>query len=414
MKKFKLMAVTILICLVTAISSGCYSAYDLAVRNGYTGTEKQWLESLKGKDGSDGSDMAIEQVYLYAQKNGFEGTYLDFLNEYLSFEVSQSNEAAISKGLRSAVEVYCTFNRTSYLGGDSYTQGGSGVIYKFNKKARSAYIITNYHVVYSNKSGSGKISSDINIIPYGGEKIAATYVGGTPTFDLAILKVDDFTANDFFCAASFNTQNVAVGQTAIAIGNPSGSGISATQGIVSVDSENIIMPAIDNPISEINMRVMRIDAAVNSGNSGGGLINDNGEFIGIVNAKSGDNNIENVGYAIPASIVVSVAENILRNGTFLRGLAGITVKSDKSYAYLDENNRARIAETVIIDAVGGSANGILRKGDIIKSVKVFDTEFPVTRLFNVGDAILMASPGDEIVFNVERNGENKTLSITLS
>ena len=411
MKKFKAFVLVISILVVTALCTSCASAYDVAVKNGFSGNEQQWLNSLKGKDGADGSDLSIEQIYSYALDNGFSGTYLDFLDEYLSFEVGKSNEEAVSKGLRSAVEVYCSFVGTGYLSSE-YTQGGAGVIYKMNKEAKTAYIITNYHVVYSSKS-SNNISSDIKIIPYGQEAfVPASFVGGTPTYDIAVLKVDGFDAEEFYRAVTVNKSDVTVGQTAIAIGNPSGSGISATQGIVSVDSEQITMSAIDNPQDEVKMRVMRIDTAVNSGNSGGGLYNDRGELIGIVNAKSGDKDIENMGYAIPASVAAAVADNIISNGAFIRGFAGVQVASKDARAYLD-GDIVHIKETVVVDSVSGAAYGILQKNDVILAVKTDSEEIEANRSFNIVDALLSCSPGDEVTFTVLRGGEELTLKVIL-
>lgn len=412
MKKLKIILIVIIISLVAAIGVGCASAYDVAVKNGYSGTEQQWLESLKGKDGADGKDITIDQVYLKAQENGFDGSYLDFLNEYLSVELSQSNEAAISTGLRSAVEVYAAFNKQTLTGQKRVLQGGAGVIYQLNKQRGTAYIITNYHVVCAENSND--VSKEIFIMPYGGMQIAATYVGGTPTYDIAVLKVESAVLKDeFFKAVAVNTSDVLVGQTAIAIGNPSGSGISATEGIVSMDSEYITMNAIDNPLTDVTMRVMRIDAAVNSGNSGGGLFNGSGEFIGVVNAKSGDSNIENVGYAIPASIAVSVAQNIIRNGSFIRGLAGITVSAQEAHAYLDVDGRARLVEKVTVENVSGAATGILQSGDVIVSVEVLGVITKANRKFNVIDALLAASPGDKVTFTILRNGKQLDKSIIL-
>ncbi len=413
MKKLKLILIAIVISLVAAIGVGCASAYDVAVKNGYSGTEQQWLESLKGKDGADGKDITIDQVYLKAQENGFDGSYLDFLNEYLSVELSQSNEAAISTGLRSAVEVYAAFGKQTLTGQSRVLQGGAGVIYQLNKQIGTAYIITNYHVVCSEKNNV--VSNEIYVIPYGGVQIAAKYIGGTPAYDIAVLKAESVALKDeFFKTVSVNTSDVLVGQTAIAIGNPSGSGISATEGIVSVDSEYITMNSIDNPLTDVTMRVMRIDAAVNSGNSGGGLFNSNGEFIGVVNAKSGDSNIENVGYAIPASIAVSVAKNIIRNGAFIRGFAGITVYAQDAHAYLDADGRARLVEKVTVENVSGAATGILQRGDIIVSVEVLGVITKANRKFNVIDALLAASPGNKVTFTILRDGKQLDMTIILN
>ena len=289
----------------------------------------------------------------------------------------------------------------------SYAQAGAGVIYKINKTSGSAYIITNYHVVYSSESVTqSKISGLISIIPYDGNKLDATFVGGSAEYDIAVLEVENsYFSSDFPVAVTVADSNeVTVGQTAIAIGNPAGQGLSATEGIISVDSEYIAMSDIENPSASVTMRVMRIDAAVNSGNSGGGLFDSQGNLIGIVNAKSSDNTIENMAYAIPSAVATAVAENILKNIVFKKGIVGITLEIKSSTCYLDENGRARISETIAVRSVEGAASGILQTGDIITSVKL-DKEIRVTRQFHVIDALLSSSPGDAVVFKVLRNGK---------
>ena len=99
---------------------------------------------------------------------------------------------------------------------------------------------------------------------------------------------------------------MVVGSSAIAIGNAQGLGISSTSGVVSVDSEYITMTAADGKTA-VAFRVMRVDTAINSGNSGGGMYDDNGNLIGIVNAKIVYDGVENIGYAIPSNGAVSVA-----------------------------------------------------------------------------------------------------------
>lgn len=413
MNKIKIFFIATVIAIVAAISVGCGSAYDVAVKNGYSGTEQQWLESLKGKDGNDGSDLRIEDIYDTAKSNGFEGTYLDFLHEYLSIETGSDQSAAINKALRSAVIVTCRFERRASQGG-SFAQAGSGVIYVLNKSEGSATIVTNYHVVYSSLSATEKISDDITITAYGNESISATYVGGSADYDIAVLTAkDEYFSTDFPIAVTVDKSDVYVGQTAIAIGNPAGEGFSATEGIISVDSEYIVMSGIENPLQEVSMRVMRVDAAVNSGNSGGGLFDSEGELIGIVNAKTSDTSLENMGYAIPASIVTAVADNIINNGTFIRGLAGITIEITESKAYLDDEGKVRIAETVSVREVSGASSGLLKKGDVIKSVKTDKGETEVLRDFHIIDALLANKPGDKVVFGIIRNGEQTEVEVTL-
>lgn len=123
-----------------------------------------------------------------------------------------------------------------------------------------------------------------------------------------------------------NSNEINVGDKAIAIGNSEALGISATSGIVSVDSEYITMLSLDEK-AYVDHRVIRIDTAVNGGNSGGGLFNSNGQLIGIVNAKITDDSIENIAFAIPSNVAISIAQNILNNnGYFMRLILGVTLK----------------------------------------------------------------------------------------
>ena len=162
----------------------------------------------------------------------------------------------------------------------------------------------------SNSNTDNHISDKIYIYLYGLESeayaIPATYVGGSANYDIAVLRVDknDILLDAIETGAAMavtvaNSDELTPGMTTIAIGNPSSSdadlgGISVTKGIVSVDSEYITMSAIDTS-GEVQFRVIRIDAPVNSGNSGGGLFNDKGELIGIVNAKISSSSVENIG-----------------------------------------------------------------------------------------------------------------------
>ena len=126
--------------------------------------------------------------------------------------------------------------------------------------------------------------------------ISAEYIGGSLTYDIAVLKITDseIYSESIAKKAELADRTVFAGETAIAIGNPEADGISSTVGVVSVDSEYLTMTGADD-VTEVTFRVMRIDTAVNSGNSGGGLFNDQGELIGIVNAKIMTDDIENIG-----------------------------------------------------------------------------------------------------------------------
>ena len=351
------------------------------------------------------------------------------------------NLLAASKGLLSVVSIASTFKVTyTYQGGfglpttttSETTSYGSGVIYQLDKEQGDAYIITNHHVVYNSSSDtSDKISDDINIYLYGQEyldyAIPAKYVGGSVNYDIAVLKVtgsETLIRSNAIPATFANSDDVSVLDTAIAIGNPEAEGISATVGTVNVDSEEI---ELSNPTggSAIKLRVMRTDAAVNSGNSGGGLFNDRGEIIGIANAKMADTSVDNIGYAIPSNVAKNVADNIIYYDSLdascdsvQRVMLGIKVTVGEAYTKYDtETGKVHKLEQVIISEVedGGAADGVLRVDDIINSVTIDGVEYKVTRTFNVVDVMLTArksgSKVSTVVFNVTRG--NTTLSLTV-
>ena len=212
-------------------------------------------------------------------------------------------------------------------------------------------------------------------------------------------------------AASFADSNeIAILETAIAIGNPKALGISATVGYVSVDSEYIDIAVTDYFYAE-QMRVLRTDASLNHGNSGGGLFNDKGELIGIVNALLPES--DSIGYAIPSNIVKYIVENILYycDGTskisVYRCLMGVTVITAASYAEFDEQTgKVLKREDVEIQDVSetGIAAGKLQAGDIIRKMTIQGVDYEITRMFCVVDSMLNARVGDTVEVHIERDG----------
>ena len=348
--------------------------------------------------------------------------------------------AAAAKGLRSSVSIVCNFQATVQQGGwrpgygstttQEYSSSGSGVIYQMDKSAGDAFIITNYHVVYDSSSNSSNgISQDISVYLYGSEMsekaIEATYVGGSLYYDIAVLRIEDshvLRTSDAYEVDIAESDDVSVGSGAIAIGNAQGYGISASFGIVSVDSEYITMTAADGRTA-VSFRVMRVDTAVNSGNSGGGLYNDEGNLIGIVNAKIVDDGVENIGYAIPSNVATSIADNIIDYcyGTNVervqRALLGITVSvSDSKAIYDSATGMIRIEETVsVYDVTSGSlADDLLETGDILVSASFGDKTTQITRQYDIIDMMLDVRVGDIITFNILRDSQEMTVSITIT
>ena len=361
----------------------------------------------------------------------------DTININISSDEENSILAA-SKGLLSAVSVYCNFT-VYYSGGYGPTSqkyekteqsAGAGVIYQLDKEKGDAYIITNYHVVYYHQSAtSNYISDDITVYLYGQEyskyAINATYIGGSMNYDIAILKVENSTVlkSSNAMAATFSDSNdVSILETAIAIGNPEADGISATVGHVNVDSETIEIQASDN-LSTIAMRVMRIDAAVNSGNSGGGLYNAKGELIGVVNAKMSSSSVDNIGYAIPSNIVKYVADNIIyycdgkSAESVYRYFMGITTGISAAHTEYDtETGKIHKVETVIVSKIsnGAAAENVLAIGDIINSITIDGKTYEVTRTFHVVDVMLNARQGSTVVLNITRGDKTSDVTIDMS
>ena len=343
--------------------------------------------------------------------------------------------AATSIGLASAVSVKAGFTRTnkapSYgilpgYGKSEYSSAGSGVIYRLDKNSGDAFIITNYHVIYDSASDSG-VSRKISVMLYGKEQseyaIEAEYVGGSAYYDIAVLHVSGAEAlrGSVYRAATPSTENVAAGDRAIAIGNPESGGIAASQGIISVSSEYITMTAADGA-SRVAHRVIRVDTAVNSGNSGGGLYSDKGELLGIVNAKIVDESVENIGYAIPAKVATAVADNIIDNcygrdcTTVMRAELGISLTATSSEAQVCADGSLRIVETVSVYGIdeGSAAENILKSGDRLVSATLGERTVEIDRTYRLIDLMLHARAGDTLSLSVVRDGAPLTLQIQIT
>ncbi len=366
-------------------------------------------------------------------------------NNTITITGGASNVAyAAAKGLRSAVSIYCSFEVTSSGSSpwnprpstQTYYTTGSGVIYRLEADG-SAFIITNHHVVYESSSDTeNHVSDKIYIYLYGMESeayaIPATYVGGSAKYDLAVLRVE---ANDVLTAAYASgaaapvtvadSDAITPGMTTIAIGNPAADelgGLSVTSGIVSVDSEYITMTAGDGS-GEVSFRVIRTDAPVNPGNSGGGMYNDRGELVGIVNAKIADSDIENIGYALPSGVVRAVADNIIDycHGTdcesVMRGLLGITIQTTGySTAYDAELGLLVRCEEISVYEVttGGLGEDILKADDVVKSITIGEKTVTVTRQHHLIDAMLDVRVGDTVTLSIVRDGQELTVSTIIT
>ena len=406
------------------------SKYVFEITNG-----KDGVNGINGINGKDGEALDIESIYNKYLETYPETTYEEFLKEVLEIEVP-SNTISINKALLSCAKVYTEFTETTKSGWKTVTDTavylGSAVVYKVD--AEYTYFITNYHVVYDKSADevdklpkkivcylygsenfpvktTQKDQSNCTIYDYGNYGIECEYVGGAITYDIAIIKAktsDVKAINDKVSPITF-AEEYHVGDTAIAIGNSEGEGISVTKGIVSVESEYITVDA-----SVRYYRSMRIDTAIYHGNSGGGLFNSQGELIGITNAGDGDN--QNVNYAIPLDIVKPTVESIMYYGNCAKKIRlGVEVAiTNSKYVYNEGTGKGKIVETLTISGVESNTIAeklTLQTGDILLAFVIDGVEHELDRTFNIGDLSLTIRSGDQISFKISRQGQMLNTSV---
>lgn len=280
---------------------------------------------------------------------------------------------------------------TSYgfWGGQQVVSGaGSGVIF-----TADGYIITNAHVV----EGAQQITVKLN----DGTTYNATLVGSDSQSDIAVIKID---ATGLTPAVLGDSDTIAIGETAIAVGNPSNLGVTSTDGIISALNRSV---TVEGNI----MNLIQTSAAISPGNSGGGLFNSKGELIGIVNAKNADENAEGLGFAIPINTAKAVTQDLIENGYVTgRPALGITVVSITDAQTAMQYGVSTLGAYVQSVSEGsGAANAGMKVGDRIVSVGTKT----VTTATDVTNALQDYTAGDTVQVQVDRGGELITLNVVL-
>ena len=277
----------------------------------------------------------------------------------------------------------------SWFGSYVQSGAGSGVII-----SEDGYILTCAHVV----SGANTITVELN----DGTEYAATIVGSDSSSDIAVIKID---ATGLTAATLGNSDNLAVGETVVAVGNPMGtlSG-TVTDGIVSA-----VNRAVEVEGNEMNL--IQTDAAISPGNSGGGLFNTNGELIGIVNAKYSDEDAEGLGFAIPVNTMKTVVQDLLENGYVTgRPALGITVITVGDVQTAMQYGVSSLGVYVnSVDAGSGAEAAGMKAGDRIVSI---GTQL-VESTDDVTNALKSYNVGDVVEVQVDRGRELITLQVTL-
>ena len=282
---------------------------------------------------------------------------------------------------------------------------GSGVIYK--KEGNFAYLVTNTHVI----NGAKKV--DIRLAD--GTKVPGEIVGSDTYSDIAVVKI---AADKVTTVAEFgDSDQLTVGETAIAIGSPLGSEYAntVTQGIVSSLNRNVSLKSEDG--QAISTKAIQTDTAINPGNSGGPLINIQGQVIGITSSKiatNGGTSVEGLGFAIPSNDAINIINQLEKNGKVTRPALGIQMVNLSNLSSTDLqrlNVPSSVTAGVVVRSVITSmpANGHLQQYDVI--TKVDDKAISSTT--ELQSALYSHSIGDSMTITYYRNGKEETTTIKL-
>lgn len=317
-------------------------------------------------------------------------------------QVSLSNYSdtaiyAAQKVLPSMVSIKVEYD-VNYFGMTKATTGsGSGVII-----SEDGYILTNNHVISSADSSSFYQVSDaksITVKIYGDEtEYPAEIVGTDSQTDLAVLKIDK---TGLQAAELGDSSSVQIGEFVLAIGNPYNLDFSVTAGIISALNREMT-------VDSTTYKVIQADCAINSGNSGGALVNSKGQVIGITTLKLSGTGIEGVSFAIPINDTISIYKTLIEKGKISRPFVGV------SGLDIDEATAIRngLTKGIYVDSVvsGSSAEKAgIKSGDVIvsfdgKDISTMDELNEIKNTKNIGDNV-------EIKFY--RKSELKTVTITL-
>lgn len=289
---------------------------------------------------------------------------------------------------------------------------GSGVIYK--KNGNTAYVVTNNHVISR--------ADSFYVMLYSGKRVKATVVGKDSVSDLAVLKID---AKNVEQTATFgNSDNIQVGETALAIGSPMGSeyATSLTQGIISAKKRTLDITN-SSGVTTGSTTVIQTDAAINSGNSGGPLVNLDGQVIGINSMKLSSNSsssenasVEGMGFAIPSNEVVKIINQLVTKGKVSRpalGISGIDLDYVSDSAKSDTLKLPDGVDSGVVVMKSDSDSplkDVLSKYDVIVSLG----GKKVTGISSLKTALYAHKVGDSVTIKYYHDGQLKSQKVTLS
>ena len=283
---------------------------------------------------------------------------------------------------------------------------GSGVII-----SKDGYIVTNNHVV----EGVDEITVKLN----DERELKGRIVGTDPATDLALLKIE---GDDFPTIPIGNSDDLKVGEWVLAVGNPFNLNSTVTAGIVSAKARAIGTTAANGQAANIQSFI-QTDAAINSGNSGGALVNARGELVGI-NAMlySPTGAYSGYGFAIPTSIMTKVVSDLKQYGAVQRAMLGVTCTDLNVGLMVDESDpqvkaiKEKADELGLKEGIwvreiveGGSAAGILKEDDVITKIE----GKKIHRFADMQEELAKHRPGDKVTLTILRDGKEKEVTVTL-
>ena len=274
------------------------------------------------------------------------------------------------------------------------TATGSGVII-----STDGYIVTNNHVVDG--------ADELTVTLHDSKEYSARIIGADKTTDLALIKID---AKNLPAIRIANSDNVKVGEWVLAIGNPLGLNNTVTAGIISAKARTLGANGVESFI--------QTDAAINAGNSGGALVNTNGELVGI-NAMlySQTGSYSGYGFAIPTTMMNKVVADLKQYGTVQRAMIGISGRDVKTQVDIEKEEGKEVTDYGTMEGIyvaevvenSAAAEAGIEKGDIITEV---DGQ-KVTKFGDLSGIIAQKRPGDKITMTYLHNKKKQTKTVTL-
>ena len=365
------------------------------------------IPSIKAKlIGNSSSTSSVSSPVTSSNNYGTSTTQQISLSKYSDTAVYAAN-----KILPSIVGIEVTYNVTSSLS-NFYSMFGNSMPTTSTAKAsgsgiiisKDGYILTNNHVVStSSESTYYDISEATSVkvkLQNDDTEYDAKIIGKDSQTDLAVLKIE---ANNLTAAEFADSDSINVGEFAMAVGNPLNLGTTITCGVIS---------AVSREVSDSDgnkYKAIQTDAAINSGNSGGALVNSEGKVIGVNTLKVSSTGVEGIGFAIPINSTIDITKELITYNKVRRPYIGISGRNlDEKTA--EKNKLVAGVYVVNVEEYSAAEKAGIKPGDII-------TEFDGKKILTMDELNEIKnshSIGDTVKLKINRNGSEKEISITLA